>query len=63
MAHMRIEHSDRKRTALGIDKAMERVLFDMAAGRELEAVSHRFLNLKPGKRPVTVSLAESPERV
>jgi carbon-monoxide dehydrogenase catalytic subunit len=38
MAHMMIEHIDKKRRALGIDKARERVLFDMAARRELEAV-------------------------
>jgi len=38
MAHMMIEHIDKKRKALGIDKARERVLFDMAARRELEAV-------------------------
>ncbi len=38
MAHMMIEHIDKKRRALGIDKARERVLFDMAARRELEAI-------------------------
>jgi carbon-monoxide dehydrogenase catalytic subunit len=38
MAQMMIEHIDKKRRALGIDKARERVLFDMAARRELEAV-------------------------
>ena len=38
MAHMMIEHIDKKRKALGIDKARERILFDMAARRELEAV-------------------------
>jgi len=37
MARMMIEHIDKKRKALGIDKARERVLFDMAARRELEA--------------------------
>lgn len=37
MAKMMIEHIDKKRKALGIDKARERVLFDMAARRELEA--------------------------
>ena len=37
MAHMMIEHIDKKRHTLGIDKARERVLFDMAARRELEA--------------------------
>jgi len=38
MARMMIEHIDKKRKALGIDKARERVLFDMAARRELEAI-------------------------
>ncbi|UCG67114.1 MAG: anaerobic carbon-monoxide dehydrogenase catalytic subunit [Deltaproteobacteria bacterium] len=38
MARLMIEHIDKKRKALGIDKARERVLFDMAARRELEAV-------------------------
>jgi carbon-monoxide dehydrogenase catalytic subunit len=37
MAHMMIEHIDAKRKALGIDKARERVLFDMAARRDIEA--------------------------
>jgi len=37
MAQMMIAHIDKKRQALGIDKARERVLFDMAARRELEA--------------------------
>jgi len=37
MAKMMIAHIDKKRAALGIDKARERVLFDMAARRELEA--------------------------
>ena len=37
-AHMMIEHIDKKRKALGIDKARERVLYDMAMRRELEAV-------------------------
>jgi carbon-monoxide dehydrogenase catalytic subunit len=36
-AHLMIEHIDRKRQALGIDKARERVLYDMAARREIEA--------------------------
>jgi len=36
-AHMMIEHIDKKRKALGIDKARERVLYDMAMRRELEA--------------------------
>jgi len=37
-AQMMIEHIDKKRKALGIDKARERVLYDMAMRRELEAV-------------------------
>lgn len=35
MARMMIEHIDKKRKQLGIDKARERVLYDMAARREL----------------------------
>jgi carbon-monoxide dehydrogenase catalytic subunit len=38
MAQMMIAHIDKKRKALGIDKARERVLFDMASRRELEAI-------------------------
>jgi len=38
MARMMIAHIDKKRKALGIDTARERVLFDMAARRELKAV-------------------------
>ncbi len=38
MARMMIAHIDKKRKALGIDQARERVLFDMAARRDLEAV-------------------------
>jgi carbon-monoxide dehydrogenase catalytic subunit len=34
-AHMMIEHIDKKRKALGIDKARERVLFDMAMRRAM----------------------------
>ncbi len=34
-AHLMIAHIDKKRKALGIDKARERVLYDMAARREL----------------------------
>ena len=34
-AQLMIEHIDRKRKALGIDKARERVLYDMAMRREL----------------------------
>ncbi len=37
MAQLMIEHIDKKRKALGIDKARERVLVDMAARREIEA--------------------------
>jgi len=37
-AHLMIEHIDKKRKALGIDKARERILFDMTMRRELEAV-------------------------
>lgn len=37
-AQMMIEHIDKKRKALGIDKARERVLYDMAMRRELDAV-------------------------
>jgi len=36
-AHLMIEHIDRKRRALGLDRQKERVLFDMAMRRELEA--------------------------
>ncbi len=35
-AHLMIDHIDAKRKALGIDKARERVLYDMAKRRELE---------------------------
>ena len=37
-AHLMIEHIDKKRKALGIDKARERVLYDMAMRRELDKV-------------------------
>jgi carbon-monoxide dehydrogenase catalytic subunit len=37
-AHLIIKHIDKKRRALGIDKARERVLYDMEMRRELEAV-------------------------
>ncbi|UCE97282.1 MAG: anaerobic carbon-monoxide dehydrogenase catalytic subunit [Dehalococcoidia bacterium] len=37
-AHLMIEHIDKKRKALGIDKARERVLYDMQMRREMEAV-------------------------
>ena len=37
-AQMMIAHIDKKRKALGIDKARERVLYDMAMRRELESV-------------------------
>ena len=36
-AKLMIEHIDKKRKALGIDKARDRVLFDMAMRRELDA--------------------------
>jgi carbon-monoxide dehydrogenase catalytic subunit len=35
MARLMISHIDEKRKTLGIDKARERVLFDMAARREM----------------------------
>lgn len=38
MAQKMIAHIDRKRKALGIDKTRERVLFDMAMRRDLEAI-------------------------
>ena len=38
MAQKMIAHIDKKRKELGIDKARERILFDMAARREMEAV-------------------------
>jgi carbon-monoxide dehydrogenase catalytic subunit len=37
-ANLMIGHIDKKRTALGIDKARERVLYDMEMRREMEAV-------------------------
>ncbi len=37
MARMMIAHIDKKRKALGIDKARERVLVDMATRRQMEA--------------------------
>ena len=37
MANMMIAHIDKKRKALGIDKARDRVLMDMADRREMEA--------------------------
>jgi len=36
-ARLMIDHIDKKRKALGIDKARERILYDMAMRRELEA--------------------------
>jgi anaerobic carbon-monoxide dehydrogenase catalytic subunit len=39
MAKRMIAHIDKKRKALGIDKARERVLYDMAMRRELEAAA------------------------
>lgn len=38
MAKLVIDHIDKKRKALGIDKARERVLYDMEMRRELDAV-------------------------
>jgi carbon-monoxide dehydrogenase catalytic subunit len=35
-AKLMIEHIDKKRKALGIDKARERVLYDMAMRRQLD---------------------------
>jgi carbon-monoxide dehydrogenase catalytic subunit len=35
-AHKMIAHIDKKRKALGIDRARERILVDMAARRDLE---------------------------
>jgi carbon-monoxide dehydrogenase catalytic subunit len=35
-AHLMIEHIDKKRKALGIDKAHERVLYDMEMRRALD---------------------------
>jgi anaerobic carbon-monoxide dehydrogenase catalytic subunit len=35
-AHLMIDHIDKKRRALGIDKARERVLYDMAMRRDLD---------------------------
>jgi carbon-monoxide dehydrogenase catalytic subunit len=37
-AQMMIEHIDKKRAELGIDKARERVLYDMEMRRELDKV-------------------------
>jgi carbon-monoxide dehydrogenase catalytic subunit len=37
MAKMMIAHIDKKRKALGIDKARDRVLMDMADRRDIEA--------------------------
>ena len=38
MAKLMIDHIDKKRKALGIDKARERVLFDMEMRRSMEVV-------------------------
>jgi len=38
LAHKMIDHIDKKRKALGIDKARERVLMDMADRQKLEAM-------------------------
>ncbi len=37
MAKKMIDHIDKKRKALGIDKARERVLYDMEMRRDLES--------------------------
>jgi carbon-monoxide dehydrogenase catalytic subunit len=37
-ARLMIEHIDKKRKSLGLDKARERILYDMAMRREMEAV-------------------------
>jgi carbon-monoxide dehydrogenase catalytic subunit len=37
IARLMIAHIDKKRKALGIDKARERVLMDMADRREMDA--------------------------
>ncbi|MCP3908196.1 MAG: carbon monoxide dehydrogenase, partial [Oceanicoccus sp.] len=37
-ARLMIEHIDKKRKGLGLDKARERILYDMAMRREMEAV-------------------------
>ena len=37
MAHMMIDHIDKKRKALGIDKARDRILMDMADRQKLDA--------------------------
>ena len=37
MARMMIDHIDKKRRELGIDKARERILMDMASRREMDA--------------------------
>jgi len=37
-AHLMIAHIDKKRKALGLDKARERVLFDMKMRQKLETV-------------------------
>ena len=39
MARMMIEHIDKKRKALGLDKTRERVLMDMADRRAMEAAA------------------------
>jgi carbon-monoxide dehydrogenase catalytic subunit len=40
MARRMIAHIDLKRQALGIDKARERVLYDMEMRRQLEEAAH-----------------------
>jgi carbon-monoxide dehydrogenase catalytic subunit len=39
IAKLMIDHIDKKRAALGIDKSRERVLMDMADRRELDDVA------------------------
>jgi len=49
-AQMMIEHIDKKRKALGIDKARERVLYDMEMRRELVC---RLVRLKLRRNPIS----------
>ena len=50
MAQMMIAHIDKKRRALGIDKARERVLMDMSDRRALEAALLFLVFIVPLKR-------------
>ena len=36
-SHMGVDHIDKKRRELGMDKARERILMDMASRREMDA--------------------------